>query len=409
MEQSKQKPGFGALLTTSLPETQAELKAVSRKDGSLYIGVPRQEDKNENRVALSPMAVRQLIGRGHRVILESGAGVRSGFTDSAYSESGATIAYSKEEVFKCNILIKVSPPTAQEIDLLHVDQVLISPLHLPLVTRDFLLKLKAKRVIALAMEYLQDEDGTYPLVRIMSEMAGLSSVLIAAELLSNNQYGNGLLLGGVSGVPPTKVVILGAGVVGEYASRTALGLGAEVRIFDNNIYKLMRIRSRLGQSIYTSSINLDYLSEELTNADVAIGAIHSKLGRTPMVVNEEMVMKMKKGAVIVDVSIDQGGCFETSEPTSHDDPVFIKHDVLHYCVPNISSKMPRTASLALSNILTPILLKAGQSGSINDLFYVHLGLRRGIYMFKGSLTNAYLGERFAMKYTDIDLLLTSRL
>jgi alanine dehydrogenase len=409
METNAPKTSFGAIMQAPLAETQAEWMASSRKDGSLYIGIPKQEEVNENRVALSPMAVRQVTGRGHRVIVESGAGVRSGFPDNSYSEAGATIAYAKEEVFKCNILIKVSPPTPMEMDLLHPDQVLISPLHLPLVTRDFLLKLKQKRVIALAMEYLQDDDGSYPLVRIMSEMAGLSSVLIAAELLSNSTYSNGLLLGGVSGVPPSKVVILGAGVVGEYASRTALGLGAEVRIFDNNIYKLMRIRSRLGQSVYTSSINLDYLAEELSTADVAIGAIHSKLGRTPMIVTEEMVMKMKKGAVIVDVSIDQGGCFETSEPTSHDHPVFIKHDVLHYCVPNISSKVPKTASLALSNILTPILLKAGQTGSINDLFYVHIGLRRGIYMYKGSLTNAYLGERFAMKYTDIDFLLTSRL
>lgn len=409
METPPHKPPFGELLSSPLAETQAELMHVARKDGSLFIGIPRQEDVNENRVALSPMAVRQLTGRGHRVIVESGSGIRSGFPDNAYSESGATIAYAKEEVFKCNILIKVSPPTMAEMDLLHPDQVLISPLHLPLVTRDFLMKLKQKRVIALAMEYLQDEDGSYPLVRIMSEMAGLSAVLIAAELLSTSTYGTGILLGGVSGVPPSKVVILGAGVVGEYASRTAIGLGAEVRIFDNNIYKLMRIRSRLGQSVYTSSINLDYLADELTSADVVIGAIHSKLGRTPMIVTEDMVMKMRKGSVIVDVSIDQGGCIETSEPTSHEKPVFVKHDVLHYCVPNISSKVPRTASLALSNILTPILLKAGQSGSINDLFYVHIGLRRGIYMYKGSLTNAYLGERFAMKYTDIDFLLTSRL
>lgn len=393
----------------SLPETQAELRTHSEKGDQLSIGIPKQEDVNENRVALSPMAVKQLVGRGHRVVVESKAGERSGFLDNAYSESGAIIAHSKEEVFKSNILIKVSPPTMKEIELLHPDQVLISPLHIPLVNRDFLTRLKQKRVIALAMEYLQDDDGTYPLVRIMSEMAGLNSILIAAELLSNFSHSSGLLLGGVSGVPPSKVVILGAGVVGEYASRAAIGLGAEVRVFDNNIYKLMRIRSRLSQNIYTSSINPDYLREELQQADVAIGAIHSKLGRTPMIVTEDMVMKMKKGSVIVDVSIDQGGCFETSEPTSHSDPVFVKHDVLHYCVPNISSRVPKTASLALSNILTPILLKAGQSGSINDLFYTHIGLRKGIYVYKGSLTNAYLGERFALKYTDIDLLLASRL
>jgi alanine dehydrogenase len=286
---------------------------------------------------------------------------------------------------------------------------LISPLHLPYLTEEYLIRLKQKRVIALAMEYLQDRDGSFPVVRIMSEIAGINAILTAAELLSTTGGGNGVLLGGISGVPPARVVILGAGVVAEYATLSALGLGAMVSIFDNNIYKLMRLQNRLGRKLFTSVLNPVYLEQELIQADVAIGAIHSKLGRTPMVVPEDMVRKMKSGAVIVDVSIDQGGCFETSEVTSHERPTFIKHDVIHYCVPNLSSKVSRTASAAISNILTPILLQAGETSSIEELFFHQQGLRHGIYTYKGCLTNEYLSQKFQIKYTDLDLLLTANL
>lgn len=409
MSESPSPSKYAKMFSDPQMETQAEMLEVFRKKNQLYIGLPKELNPQENRIALSPDSVKLIVGHGHRVVIETEAGNRSNFTDHEYSEAGAEIAYSAEQVYKADILIKVAPPTMEEINLFQSDQMLISPLHLPIITQDFLSRLKQKRVIALAMEYLQDDDGSYPLVRIMSEMAGISAVLTAAELLSDSSGGKGILLGGVSGVPPSRVVILGAGVVGESAARTAMGLGAEVRIFDNNIYKLMRIKSRLGQFLYTSSINLHYLKQELKEADVAIGAIHSKIGRTPLVVTEDLVATMKSGSVIIDVSIDQGGCFETSDVTSHDRPTFTKHGVIHYCVPNIASKVPRTSSLAMSNILTPILLKAGTSGSIQDLFYVHPGLRRGIYMYKGSLTNKYLGDRYGLKYTDIDLLLASRL
>jgi len=409
MSESPSPSKYAKMFSDPQMETQAEMLEVFRKKNQLYIGLPKELNPQENRIALSPDSVKLIVGHGHRVVIETEAGIRSNFTDHEYSEAGAEIAYSAEQVYKADILIKVAPPTMEEINHFQSDQMLISPLHLPIITQDFLSRLKQKRVIALAMEYLQDDDGSYPLVRIMSEMAGISAVLTAAELLSDSSGGKGILLGGVSGVPPSRVVILGAGVVGESAARTAMGLGAEVRIFDNNIYKLMRIKSRLGQFLYTSSINLHYLKQELKEADVAIGAIHSKIGRTPLVVTEDLVATMRSGSVIIDVSIDQGGCFETSDVTSHDRPTFIKHGVIHYCVPNIASKVPRTSSFAMSNILTPILLKAGTSGSIQDLFYVHPGLRRGIYMYKGSLTNKYLGDRYGLKYTDIDLLLASRL
>lgn len=289
------------------------------------------------------------------------------------------------------------------------NQFLISPLQLPIINADYIHKLRHKRVIALAMEYLKDDSDNFPIVRIMSEMAGISAMLTAGELLANTSGGAGVLLGGISGVPSAKVVILGAGIVAEYATRTALGLGAEVRIFDNNIHKLKRIQNQVGRPLYTSSLNPFYLERELITAEVVIGAMHSESGRTQLVVNEEMVAKMKTGAVIIDVSIDQGGCFATSEVTSLDKPTFTKHGVIHYCVPNIASRIARTASIAVSNILTPILLKAGDTGSIERVLLGNMGLRHGVYTYKGCLTNEYLGQRFSIKSTDLDLLITSNL
>jgi alanine dehydrogenase len=388
-------------------ETQAERLDVSKSRKKLFIGIPMESTLQENRVALAPSSVATLVAHGHHVIVEKSAGEKSNFSDNDYSEVGAEIAYSKEEVFKADCLIKVAPPTLDEITLLHPNQMLISPLHLPYITEEYLIRLKAKRIIALAMEYLQDQDGSFPVVRIMSEIAGISAILTAAELLSTTSGGNGVLLGGISGVPPAKVVILGAGVVAEFATRTALGLGASVRIFDDNIYKLMRLQNQLGRKLYTSAVNPIFLEQELVTADVAIGAMHAKHGRAPMVVSEGLVQKMKAGAVIVDISIDQGGCFETSEVTSHENPTFVKHDVIHYCVPNLSSKVSRTASIAFSNILTPILLQAGDTGSFESLIYLHTGLRHGIYTYKGCLTNEYLARRFGINYTALDLLLTS--
>ena len=390
-------------------ETQAETLDVSKSKKKLFIGIPMESTLQENRVALAPSSVATLVAHGHHVIVEKSAGEKSNFSDNDYSEVGAEIAYSKEEVFKADCLIKVAPPTLDEIAMLHPNQMLISPLHLPFITEEYLVRLKSKRVIALAMEYLQDQDGSFPVVRIMSEIAGISAMLTAAELLSTTSGGNGVLLGGISGVPPAKVVILGAGVVAEFATRTALGLGASVRIFDNNIYKLMRLQNLLGRKLFTSAVNPIFLEQELVTADVAIGAMHAKHGRAPMVVSEGLVQKMKAGAVIIDISIDQGGCFETSEVTSHENPTFVKHDVIHYCVPNLSSKVSRTASIAVSNILTPILLQAGDTGSFESLIYLHTGLRHGIYTYKGCLTNEYLANRFGINYTALDLLLTSSL
>ncbi len=390
-------------------QPQTEMLPVESKHGKLYIGIPREITLQENRIALVPASVASLIAHGHRVVVESGAGERSSFSDHDYSEAGAEIAYSSEQVYKADLIIKVAPPTLEEIEWMHPNQILISPLQLPIINADYINRLRQKRVIALAMEYIKDESGAFPIVRIMSEMAGISAMLTAAELMTKTGGGKGILLGAISGVPSAKVVILGAGVVAEYATRTALGFGAEVRIFDDNIYKLKRIQSQVGRPLYTSSLNPIYLERELLNAEVVIGAVHSESGRTPVIVSEEMVAKMRPGAVIIDVSIDQGGCFATSEVTSLNKPTFVKHGVIHYCVPNMASNICRTASIAVSNIITPLLSKAAGTGGIEHMMFSNPGLRHGVYTYKGCLTNEYLGKRFAIKSTDLELLITSNL
>lgn len=388
-------------------ETKTEMLEVAPKQQRLFIGIPKETTLQENRVALVPHSVATLTAHGHRIVVEAGAGQKSKFNDNDYSEAGAEIAKSQEEVFKADVILKVAPLTLAEIDLMRPNQVIISPIHLPLLKSEYITKLQKKRVIALAMEYIRDDDtGVYPIVRVMSEIAGTSAILIAADLLSTARGGKGVLLGGIAGVPPAKVIILGAGVVAEFASRTAIGLGAEVRIFDNNVYKLMRLQKHVGRQLHTSVINPHHLREQLITADVAIGAIHSPHGRTPVVVPDDIIQRMKPGSVIVDVSIDQGGIFETSQTTSLDKPTFVKHGVIHYCVPNIPSRVARTASDAISNILTSLLLKA-ESGGILPLITSHEGLRNGVYTYKGCLTNAYLGERFQLKSTNLDLLITS--
>ncbi len=393
--------------TINVATPQAETLAVLPKQQRLFIGVPKETILQEHRVALAPHSVATLTAHGHRVLVQSGAGEQSKYSDHEYSEAGAEIAGSPEEVFKADVLVKVAPPTLAEIDLMRPNQVIISPIHLPLLNAEYIQKLQKKRVIALAMEYIRDDDtGVFPLVRVMSEIAGISAILIAADLLATARGGKGVLLGGIAGVPPAKVIILGAGVVAEFATRTALGLGAEVRIFDNNVYKLMRLQKHVGRQLHTSVINPIHLREQLITADVAIGALHSAQANTPIVVSEDIIRQMKPGSVIVDVSIDQGGCFETSVTTSHDEPTFVKHGVIHYCVPNIPSRVARTASDAISNILTSLLLKA-ETGGIHTLITSHPGLRNGVYTYKGSLTNAYLGERFQIKTTNLDLLITS--
>jgi len=397
-----------AFLETHILVKESPLK-IQSGNKKLVIGVPKETLYQENRVPLVPSSVHNLILHGHKVILEAGAGEKSFYSDNEYSEAGAEITESKKRVFGCNIVMKVSLPTIDELDLFNSGQILVSPLQFPVISNEYLKKLVDKRIIAVAMEYMQAEDKSFPLVKIMSEITGTVAVLTAAEYLSDPKLGKRVLLGSISGVPPVKVVVLGAGMVGEHAVRTALSLGASVRVFDDDIYKIMQLKSRIGKHLQTSVMDPVYLQCQLLSADVVITAFHSDTGIVPVVITEDMVMKMKKGAVIIDVSIDQGGCVETSRVTTHDDPIFIKHGVIHYCVPNIPSKVARTASIAFSNILTPLLLKSGMVRSFEALLYANPGLLNGVYTYKGNVTNEFLAKYFDMKYTSLDLLLSAGL
>ena len=383
---------------------QEEMLAVAQKKGKLQIGIPRETTYQENRVALTPDAVQFLVNNGHQILIESNAGKASRWTDHEFSEAGAEIAYNKDAVFKCDIILKVAPPTEDEIELMPGNQTLISSLQLTLHPKKTLVKLMQKKVTAIAWDYIRDEHGIFPVVRAMGEIAGNTAIMIAGELLSNYKTGKGMILGGVAGVQPTEVVIIGAGTVGEYACRAALGLGASVKVFDNSISKLRRLQNDVGQSVYTSVIQPKILQKAIQRADVAIGALRAPFGRTPCVVNEEMVKLMKSNSVIVDVSIDQGGCFETSKVTNHTEPTYVKHDVTHYCVPNLASRVSRTASLALSNIFSPMVLEVGNCGGSKEMIRRNYGYRSGVYVYQGKLTSEILGKVFDLPYSDIELL-----
>lgn len=389
-------------------ETLEETLDVKPKASELFIGIPKEISFNENRIALTPEAVGVLVANGHRVIVETMAGSGSSYSDNDYSEAGAKIAYSKSEVFEADIMVKSAPVSEEECDLLKLNQYIISPIHLAAMKKDILQKMMQKKITALSFENLKDDSGHNPIVRSMSEIAGSAVMLIAGQYLGKANNGKGVLVGGISGIPPTKVIIIGAGIVGEYAARTALAMGASVKVFDNSIYRLKRLQNNIGVRMWTSVIEPKILSKQLKTCDVAVGALSGSGGRTPVVVTEEMVSNMRPGTVIVDVSIDHGGCFETSEVTTHESPVFKKYEVIHYCVPNIPSGFARTASQAISNVLMPLLLETADEGGVDNLVWYKINIRSGIYMFKGALTNFYLSERFELKYTDLNLLIASR-
>ncbi len=382
---------------------------VKKKEQNLYIGVPKETSFQENRIPLVPDAVALLVANGHEIVVEAGAGKASNIEDSDFSEAGAKIAYSPEEVYKANIILKVDAPSKEELALMQPHQNLVSILQVRTQNEEYMRQLSSKRITAIGYEFMQDDSGVFPIIQAMSEIVGSTSILIAAEYLSNAFNGKGELLGGVAGIPPTEVVIIGAGTVGEYAARAAIGLGANVKIFDNSIHRLKRLQNLLGMRIYTSTIVPATLLKELKNADVAIGALRSSSGITPVVVTQDMVSEMRVGSVIIDVSIDEGGCFETSKATNHSQPVFRKYGVVHYCVPNIASRVSRTASTALSNIFTPILLSIGEEGGIDEMLWKNKSVRRGVYMYKGAITNRQVASYTKLPYKDLDLLMAARI
>lgn len=382
---------------------QEEKLEITKNKSELFIGIPKETSFQERRICLTPDAVNSLVFQGHRVMIESGAGESSSYSDKEYSDAGAEITKDTKKVFGCPMILKVEPPSMNEIEMINPKTIIISAVQLKTITKTYFSALAKKKCTALAFEYIKDEDGSYPAIKSLSEIAGTASILIAAELMITNEFGKGLLLGNITGVPPTDVLILGAGTVGEFAAKAAIGLGANVKVFDNSITKLRRLQNNLNQRVFTSTIHPKSLLKALRRCDVAIGAMRGK-ERCPVIVTETMVEHMKKGAVIVDVSIDMGGCFETSEVTTHEKPTFFKNNVLHYCVPNIPSRYSKTASLSISNILTPYLLQIAEDGGIESAIRCDKGLKNGVYLYRGILSNKTIGEWFDLPYNDINLI-----
>ncbi|WP_121665428.1 alanine dehydrogenase [Mesonia aquimarina] len=382
---------------------QEEKLEIEKRKGELFIGLPKETSYQEKRVCLTPDAVAAITAHGHRVLIESNAGKDASFSDNDYSEAGAEITNNTNKVFACPIILKVEPPSEKELEMMNPQTILISALQLKTQCKSYFQTLAKKRITALAFEFIKDDDGTYPAVRALSEIAGTASVLIASELLASPQ-GSGLMFGNISGVPPLEVVVIGAGTVGEFAGRSALGLGANIKFFDNSLTKLRNIQKNLGRALYTSTLQPKTLLKSLKRADVVIGAVRGK-DRSPIIVTENMVEVMKKGAVIIDVSIDMGGCIETTEITSHDKPTITKHGIVHYGVPNIPSRYPRTSSLSISNIFTPYILHIGEEGGLENTLRFDRGLRNGLYFYHGVLTNKSVADWFNLSYRDINLLI----
>ena len=389
-------------------ETQEEVLDIKFRTKPLLIGIPKEIAFQENRIGLIPEAVSVLVANGHEVLMEHNAGEGSRYSDIDYSEAGAKIVFDKSEVYKCPILVKTAPPVEADLPFLQMNQTIISPLHLTALEKGVMEKLMAKKITALAIENIKDENQNYPILRSMGEITGSAVMLIAGQYLSNFNQGKGVLLGGISGVPPTKVVIIGADIIGEFATRNALALGASVKVFDNNVSRLQRLQNNLGQRVWTSVLEPKILAKQLKTCEVAVGALRNDFSRAPIVVTEDMVAAMRPGSIIIDVAIDRGGCFETSELTNHEHPIKTKHGVIHYGVPNIPSGFARTASQAISNVLMPLLLQIGDLGGLSEIIWHQVQLREGIYLYKGALTDFYISEKFNLKYTDLNLLIASK-
>ena len=392
------------------------LAPTSERQRSLSVGVPSEAPNGERRVALAPYAAALLVANGHEVRIEAGAGAAARFTDQDYADAGCRVVDSAGEVYAdSELIVKVFPPRPEELALMRERQVLVSALHLGGVERETLARLMELRATAIGFEFITDTDGTLPIVRMMHEISGSMAVQIAARLLESEPatpdapVGRGVMLGGISGVPPSTVVILGAGVVGEWAARTAIGFGAHTIVLDTDLPALRAIEHVLDRRVTTAVANPEYVRRAVRNADVVIGAMMSQGQRSPVLVTQETVGQMRQGSVIVDLVVDQGGCIETSRPTTPDAPTFVAHGVVHHCVPNLPSAVARTGTYALSNVLTPYLLEIGEAGSINDALWASTSLRTGTYVYRRHLTKKSLAGLFGMPHRDIELLIASGL
>jgi len=382
---------------------QAEMLEEKKSKRSLSIGIPKETNKFENRIILTPQAVEQLCENGHQIIIESGAGIKSRWKDSDYTKAGAIIK-SRQEIYKSEIILKVSPFNEEEIKLLSGNQLLISALHFNTQTLQKINNLKKKKVTATAIELMKDANGFNPFIQTMNEISGILAINTASELISNPEIGKGILLGGITGIPAAKVIIIGAGTAGEYAARTAIGLGAQVKIFDSSISKLQTLKNKLGIQLFTSVLQKQVIIKALKTADVVIGTLEDTTDENNIIISEKMISSMKKGSVIIDLNIDSASCFASSRITNLGSPFFEKHNIIHYCVPNIASKSPRTSSVALSNSIFPILKKISYERSTPNIIRNITEMRNGTFIYEGILTNARLAKKFNIDYKDLDLL-----
>jgi alanine dehydrogenase len=386
---------------------QEEMLAVKRDRKKLTIGIPKEDHEIEKSVMLTPEAVELLVSNGHEVLIEEKAGDGANYKRTDYSERGGCIVKERARVMQADVVLKVSPFNEDDIEQLQGRQLLLSSVHMNNHTRECLRLLMKKKVTAIAYECIQDEHEVFPVERSMNAIAGNTAILTAAEYLSNQQQGKGVMLGGLAGITPAEVVILGAGTTAEFAARTALGMGVFVKIFDDSVLHLEDLQRRLNQQVYTSIFHPQVLRKALNSADVVIGAFSRSEKLPKLRITEDMVKKMKPQSVIIDLTLDQGGCFETSEVRTMKRPSFTKHGVIHYCVPNITSRVARTSSIALSNIFAPLLLKMGEMGGVKNQIIEDVGLRKGVYVYNGILTNAQIGKYTGLPYQDINLLLAA--
>lgn len=401
---SQEKPKENSLISKTMLLPQEEMLEVVKRSQKMKIGIPSDLHKVEYRVPLTPQAVDLLVSYGHEIFIEKNAGKSASYSDKDYSEAGATIVDSKEETFQCDIVLRISPFSSDEIDLLRGNQVVFSSMQVQAFCQESIQKMMHKKITAIAFEYLENEDGFLPFVHQMSQIAGVTSITVASEYLSKSRNGKGVLFGEVTGVTPAELVIIGTSTAAEYAARAALGLGIFVKVFDTSVYELSKLEEKLGRRIFTSVFYPKVLRKALVSADVVIGAM--SFNTTPKFkVSEELVKKMKEGSIIIDLNVSQGGCFETSKCTNFNNPTYVKHGVVHYCVPNSPALVARTASISLSNILIPILLSVGDSGGVDSYIKSSRGFRKGVYVFHGVLTNADIGHLFNFPAKDINLLL----
>jgi len=387
---------------------QEEMLEVGRKQKSFVIGIPKEHHEAETRVALTPEAVELLVNYGHEIIIESNAGAAANYSDTDYSERGGYVVHDRKSVFQADIILKVASLTLEEISWLKGQQTIFSSLLLVNQSEEIIRNLLAKKVTAIAFENIIDKDNKcYPVVRSMSAISGTTAILIAGELLSNQHGGKGVLLGGITGITPTEVVIIGAGTAAEFAVRAAIGLGALVKVFDNSVQSLVQLQNNLGMRLHTSVFHPQVLEKSLKSADVVVGARQSEDRSPKFFITEEMVKSMKKGSVIVDINISTEQCIETSEIRTLKDPIYTKHGVIHYSIPNLPSRVARTASIALSNVFLPLLLKIAEESEISNYLKFDSGLRHGVYIYNGILTNQFIGKHFGIPSKDIDLLMAA--